>query len=126
MDMVLNGPENGKHTGTILIDPQKAFDTFDHRILLDKMMSIGFSGKAIKWFHSYLTNRAFPVSLDNEYTEAGIISCRVPQGSILGPLLDPWQTRQGSYKSGPIHTSVCTSAMGISRECFIQFFRNLA
>ena len=42
---VLNSAENGKHTGVILRDLQKIFDTLDHKILLDKMKCIGFSGK---------------------------------------------------------------------------------
>ena len=50
--MILNGSENGKHTGMILIDLQRAFDTLDHLILLDKTNCIDFSDKAIKWFHS--------------------------------------------------------------------------
>ena len=41
-DMILNGAENGKHAGVILIDLQKAVDTLDHKILLDKMKCIGF------------------------------------------------------------------------------------
>ena len=86
-DMILNCAENGKHTGMILIDLQKAFDTLDHKILLDKMKCIGFSDKTIKWFHSFLTNRAIFVSLDTVFSKAGTINCRVPQGSILGPLL---------------------------------------
>ena len=45
--MILNGAENGKHTGMILIDLQKAFDTSDHKILLDKMKCIGFSDKTM-------------------------------------------------------------------------------
>ena len=45
------------------------------------------SNKIIRWFHSYLTNRAFFVSFDNELSEAGTINCGFPQGSILGPLL---------------------------------------
>ena len=86
-DLILNGAENGKHTGLILIDLQKAFDTLDHKILLDKMKCIGFSDKTIKWFHSYLTNRAFFVSLGTVFSEVGTINCGVPQGSILGSLL---------------------------------------
>ena len=86
--IILKGAENRKHFGMILIDLQKAFDTLDHTILLDKMKCIGFSNKTIKWFHSYhLTNRNFFVSLDNEFSEAGTINCAVPQGPILGPLL---------------------------------------
>ena len=45
--MILNGAENGKHTGMILIDLQKAFDTSDHKILLDKMKCRGFSDKTM-------------------------------------------------------------------------------
>ena len=86
-DMILNSAENGKHTGMILIDLQKAFHTLDHKILSDKMRCIGFSDYAIKWFHSYLTNRAIFVSLGTVFSEAGTINCGVPQGSMLGPLL---------------------------------------
>ena len=85
-DIILNGAENGKHTSIILIDLQKAFDILDY-ILLDKIRCIGFSDKTIKWFHSYITNRACFVSLENEFSEAWIINCRVPQGSVLEPLL---------------------------------------
>ena len=53
--MILKVGENGKSAGMILIDLQKAFDTFDHKILLDKKKCSGFSDKTIKWFHSYLT-----------------------------------------------------------------------
>ena len=43
-----NGAEDGKHTGMILIDLQKAFDTLDHEILINKMKCIGFPDKAMK------------------------------------------------------------------------------
>ena len=59
----------------------KAFDTLDHK------MCIGFSEKKIKEFYSYLSNRAFFVSLDNVFSETGTINCDVLQGCILGPLL---------------------------------------
>ena len=47
MDMILNNAENGKHAGMILIDLQKAFDTLDLKILLEKRKCISFSDKAI-------------------------------------------------------------------------------
>ena len=71
----------------ILIDLQKAFDTIDHEILLEKMICLGFSKEVIKWFKCYLTNRTFVVSISDKFSNLGKVSCGVPQGSILGPLL---------------------------------------
>ncbi len=71
----------------ILIDLQKAFDTIDHNILLDKMNFIGFSEQTVKWFKSYLSNRTFRVIFERTLSNIGDLTCGVPQGSILGPLL---------------------------------------
>ena len=46
----------------------------------------GFSEETIKWFKSYLSNRKFKVHIKNTFSEPGNLLCRVPQGSILGPL----------------------------------------
>ena len=51
------------------------------------MRFIVFSDNTINWFHSYLTNRAFFVSLGTDFSEEGTINYGVPQGSILGPFL---------------------------------------
>ena len=71
-------------TGRILIHLQKAFDTTDHDMLLKKLYAIGFS---VNWFKSYLSNRSFLVNLGNNFSQPASVSCGVPQGSILGPLL---------------------------------------
>ena len=73
----------------ILLDLQKAFDTLDHRVLLEKTKCFGFRASVIKWFESYLSNRKFLVCIDNVFSEAGTLKYSVPQGSILGPLLFP-------------------------------------
>ena len=46
-----------------------------------------FSNHTVKWFQSYLSNRKFMVNLENSFSEVSSISCGVPQGSILSPLL---------------------------------------
>ena len=77
----------GLHTGMILVDLQKVFETLDHTVLLQKMEYIGFKESVIKWFQSYLSNRNSFVTLKNVFSDVGLINCGVPQGSILGSLL---------------------------------------
>lgn len=74
-------------TGMVLIDLQKAYDTIDHDIFLDKLGYLGFDDSAIVWFQSYLRNRTFTVNVGKEYSNKGHLSCGVPQGSILRPLI---------------------------------------
>ena len=84
---IATGFESGLHTGMILIDLQKAFDTINHEILINKMEFLGFSKNVILWFQSYLSKRKFKVNLNKTFSEPGNLLCGVPQGSILGPLL---------------------------------------
>ena len=86
-DKILKGFDDGLVTGMVLIDLQKAFDTINHDIPLKKLIIIGFSDHTVKWFQSYLSNRKFMVNLENSFSEVSSISCGMPQGSILGPLL---------------------------------------
>ena len=84
---IANGFESGLHTGMILIDLQKAFDTIDHEILINKLEFLGFYKNVILWFKSYLSNRKFNINLNKTFSEPGKLLCGVTQGSILGPLL---------------------------------------
>ena len=79
--------DKGQHTGMTLIDLYKALDTLDHVVLLKKMECVGFKKPVIKWFKSYLSNRNFFVSIEGVFSEEGLLTCGVPQGSMLGPLL---------------------------------------
>ena len=65
IDFVATGMDKQMHTGMILVDLQKAFDTLDHGVLLEKMKYFGFRAPVIKWFESYLSNRTFLVCIDN-------------------------------------------------------------
>ena len=86
-DKVLQGFDQGLMTGMALIDLQKAFDTIDHDILLQKLYAIGFSKHSVNQFRSYFINRTFLVNLRNAFSQPACVSSGVPQGSILGPLL---------------------------------------
>ena len=72
---------------TIFLDLKKAFDTIDHDILLKKLRAYGIRGKTGDWFESYLNNRKQFCSLNGQHSKARIITCGIPQGSCLGPLL---------------------------------------
>ena len=85
--MILTGIGNGILTGMILIDLQKAFDTINHEIFFSKMTLLGFSQATISWYKSYLTNRTFFVNVEKNFSLPGDLTCGVPQGSILGPLI---------------------------------------
>uniref|UniRef100_A0A8C6LGB2 Reverse transcriptase domain-containing protein n=1 Tax=Nothobranchius furzeri TaxID=105023 RepID=A0A8C6LGB2_NOTFU len=76
-----------KLTVLVLLDLSAAFDTVDHTILLTRLQQIGLSGAVHRWFTSYLTDRTFMVSLDTCSSRVHGITCGVPQGSILGPVL---------------------------------------
>ena len=86
-DKVSKGFDKCLLIGIILIDLQKAFDTIDHEILLQKLKAIKFSESTIKLFKSYPSERIFLVNTENKLSDFGKISCGVPQGSILGLLL---------------------------------------
>ena len=87
IDQINNNFENNEFTIGVFIDLSKAFDTVDHRILLKKLIHYGVNGNNIRWFESYLTNRKQFLSFNNKNTNFANITCGVPQGSILGPLL---------------------------------------
>ena len=75
------------YTVRVFLDLSKAFDTIDHTILLNKLQCYGVRGSACNWFASYLHNRKQYVVFNKSESEYKEISCGVPQGSILGPLL---------------------------------------
>ena len=88
VDHITKSFSEGKFTLGVFIDLSKAFDTVDHSILLNKLEYYGINGVTKKWFESYLKNRKQCVAYDNgKVTELLDVTCGVPQGSILGPLL---------------------------------------
>ena len=86
-DTIRKEMDNGKLTGAVFVDLSKAFDTISHSALLEKLQAYGIERNEYQWFCSYLFNRKNFVSDGQTISNAEPVTCGVPQGSILGPLL---------------------------------------
>ena len=86
-NQILQGFENNCYTLEIFLDLSKAFDTVNHKILIYKLRNYGVVHSNLKWLQCYLENRKQGVPYDLTCSPFESISCGVPQGSILGPLL---------------------------------------
>ena len=86
-DDILRERNVGRNTLAVFIDLKKAFDTVDHSILLRKCDRYGIVGKAGIWLKHYLTDRKQCTLANGTKSPKTNITCGVPQGSILGPLL---------------------------------------
>jgi hypothetical protein len=71
-----------------LLDLSAAFDTVDHATLLQRLkVTYGLSGTVLRWFSSYLDGRTQYVRCGALKSASSVITCGVPQGSVLGPIL---------------------------------------
>ena len=69
------------------MDLSKAFDTVSHAMFLDKLPLYEVEGKELEWFKDYLFIRKAKVAYNGCFSKEHALLTRVPQGSILGPLL---------------------------------------
>ena len=79
--------DEGNYVLGIFLDLSKAFDTVNHSILCKKLEFYGIRGIALDWIRNYLSDTSQYVEYSNDTSEMKTVTCGVPQGSILGPLL---------------------------------------
>ena len=85
---LLQSVDQGDVAVLVLLDLSAAFDTVDHAILVRRLeLSFGIIGPALEWFQSYLTGRSQHVRQGTDTSPITSLTCGVPQGSVLGPVL---------------------------------------
>ena len=87
VDKIMSALEQGDTVLGVFLDFSKAFDTVDHGILCKKLSMYGINSTALKWFASYLSQHRQYVYYNHRSSSFSYITCGVPQGSILGPIL---------------------------------------
>ena len=85
---IIDAADTQKVTLLGLLDMSAAFDTVDHKILLERLeVSFGVKGQALAWLSSFLTDRTQVVAFGGNKSTPRRLLCGVSQGSVLGPLL---------------------------------------
>jgi hypothetical protein len=79
--------DKGEKVVCAFLDLRKAFDTINHKVLLNKLMKYGVKDREYDWFAYYLSGRSQFVSYQDVQSDKRSISYGVPQGSVLGPTL---------------------------------------
>ena len=110
---ILEELKKSNNVDVIYLDFAKAFDKFEHGILLNKLKKIGINLKVGVWIHNFLSNRQQWVAVSGTTSSEAQVRSGVPQGSVLGPLLFL------------IHISDINYEIADSTVCFADYTRIL-
>ena len=87
LDNIYQNIDKNMYCGVLFLDLRKAFDTVDHNRLIEKLKYLGVKSHSTRWFKSYLEGRQQVTKVGKVKSSPGLVTCGIPQGSILGPLL---------------------------------------
>lgn len=88
LEFAYGAMDKGDMAAILFLDFSKAFDTVDHRVLINILRRIGIDERPLDLFKSYLCDRRQMVKIGNTLSsELGSGHFSTPQGTVLSPLL---------------------------------------
>ncbi len=87
LDCITEAIDEGDSADVVYLDMRKAFDTVNHRLLLEKVKAYGIGPVLTNWIADFLQGRSFSVRFEDCVSGSKPVQSGVPQGSVLGPLL---------------------------------------
>ena len=87
---ILQAKDNNGYTIQVFYDLAKAFDTVNHKILLEKLEHFEIRGIPLEWFKNYLSNRKQIVKFKSQKSKSLTINSGVPQRSVFRTLVGEW------------------------------------
>ena len=86
-EFIRSETDKSKYVSAALLDLSRAFDSINHKILDEKLDMIDFTTSSRLFIKSFLSHREQQVKIQNTLSDPVELTRRVPQGTVLGPLL---------------------------------------
>ncbi|XP_071944692.1 uncharacterized protein [Antedon mediterranea] len=78
----------GKNVGTLVVtDFSKVFDCIDHTLAIQRLFELGVRSELLPWITNFLTSRRQRVQYHSALSRWETLSCGVPQGTKLDPIM---------------------------------------
>jgi hypothetical protein len=120
---ILHHVDNSEGVLLVLLDLSAAFDTIDHRILLNRLeIDFSITDQALAWHKSYLTKRSQVITLKHTHSKPTFLEFGVPQGSVIGPKDFIMYTRP-IYDIAQAH-DVCVMLYADDTQLYVPFTPN--
>ena len=87
LDEIIVHLNDSEYSLVAYLDFKKAFDTINHKILINKLENAGVGHNFIVLIQNYLSNRGQRTRLDSSVSTLMPVGTGVPQGSTIGPLM---------------------------------------
>ena len=84
----VSGTNPSSSIGTLIVtDFTKAFDSVNHEVAIKNLLDLGAPPATVQWIVNFLTKRKQRVKYKQNFSDWQTLSCGVPQGTKLGPVI---------------------------------------